>query len=702
MRNALWYVDHCHARLIDSGCPIPSQFQTFHGYNNFAKLHHKAPSVTSEKLNDICGDLAKALSFPSLNNKRNKTLSGHIESLLKCLTKYKDKLDKDNFRHKTVYHERSEPARTVAKDSESIFISSTSQINNRYNSALNKLGKYQYIDMDNYSPSDRVKRRIYVNELGLSCPVMLFRMAYGGSIGTLNFVWHTTVEDCVERSEQNSKIIAKITSTLPKYSSRAIRRDFINKYSQYVKAPKSLLRHMFADLSGCELQAQTQEQYEINERVTEILLGSDDPELLLDYRKLNGKEIDRKFQLFFEEVGKYFDEQLLQVHERRHGKELYMPLAISIEDLKSEVIKRIPPDTPVPNSETIRLQFTPNNPFQKTSMKYTGQFDIKFRVQTRQARVDHPDARFVATYFKYLKEFCVKFREFTTFICLDDKAIVPVGEPGCPISTGVRGHNKVLAPASGPRLVATDHDFHVAGIVPSVALVTNIPLHCNDSFFQGKIYVTTKDKVFEPSSPYRHATELITVLRDHYSDNDIDLQTPILCLMTDGGPDHRVTFESVKLSLVQLFMQLDLDMLVAIRTAPNHSWMNPAERCMSLLNLALQHVALERNEMEEKFEKAIKHKSSLGAIRNMSKYKEGFEAAFKESIGTVIEKVNNRFSRMKLKGENITVYKGANKGEIEDSLDVVRLSVKSDQTQIHCDAISKDLRKVNSLQVKNS
>lgn len=221
-------------------------------------------------------------------------------------------------------------------------------------------------------------------------------------------------------------------------------------------------------------------------------------------------------------------------------------------------------------------------------------------------------------------------------------------------------------------------------------------------FFQGKIYVTTKDKVFEPSSPYRHATELITVLRDHYSDNDIDLQTPILCLMTDGGPDHRVTFESVKLSLVQLFMQLDLDMLVAIRTAPNHSWMNPAERCMSLLNLALQHVALERNEMEEKFEKAIKHKSSLGSIRNMSKYKEGFEAAFKESIGTVIEKVNNRFSRMKLKGENITVYKGANKGEIEDSLDVVRLSVKSDQTQIHCDAISKDLRKVNSLQVKNS
>ena len=207
-----------------------------------------------------------------------------------------------------------------------------------------------------------------------------------------------------------------------------------------------------------------------------------------------------------------------------------------------------------------------------------------------------------------MNKFCVKFKQFTTFVCLDYKAIVPVGEPGCPISTGVRGHNRVLAPASGPQLVATDHDFHLAGIVPSVALVTTIPIYCNDSLFQGNIFVTTKDKVFKASGPCRHATEITKILREHYSDNNVDLNTPVLCLLTDGGPDHRVTFETVKLSLVQLFMQLDLDMLVAIRTAPNHSWMNPAERCTSLLNLALQHVALERNSMDEKFKKAVKKK----------------------------------------------------------------------------------------------
>ena len=29
---------------------------------------------------------------------------------------------------------------------------------------------------------------------------------------------------------------------------------------------------------------------------------------------------------------------------------------------------------------------------------------------------------------------------------VDDKAIVPVGEPDCPVSTGVRGHSRSLVP----------------------------------------------------------------------------------------------------------------------------------------------------------------------------------------------------------------------------------------------------------------
>jgi len=135
----------------------------------------------------------------------------------------------------------------------------------------------------------------------------------------------------------------------------------------------------------------------------------------------------------------YFEQQLLQVQERRQGTELYLPLAISVEDFKSEVAKTLPPETPISNTETHRIQFMPSNSFQKTALKYTRRFNVKFRIQTRMARVNHTDGKYVETMIRYLKEFCVKFKEETLFVCLYDKAIVPVGEPGIPISTLVFG-----------------------------------------------------------------------------------------------------------------------------------------------------------------------------------------------------------------------------------------------------------------------
>jgi len=65
-----------------------------------------------------------------------------------------------------------------------------------------------------------------------------------------------------------------------------------------------------------------------------------------------------------------------------------------------------------------------------------------------------------------------------------------------------------------------------------------------------------------------------------------------LITVSDGDPDYRITFPSIKLSLVALFQSLDLDMLISVRTCPYQSWTNLAERAMPTLNFALQHVAL--------------------------------------------------------------------------------------------------------------
>ena len=60
---------------------------------------------------------------------------------------------------------------------------------------------------------------------------------------------------------------------------------------------------------------------------------------------------------------------------------------------------------------------------------------------------------------------------------------------------------------------------------------------------------------------------------------------------------------------------LDLDLLVAARTAPAQSYANMAERSMSLLNLALQNCAFARSEMPEAYEEKMKRLSSMRSVR---------------------------------------------------------------------------------------
>ena len=64
-----------------------------------------------------------------------------------------------------------------------------------------------------------------------------------------------------------------------------------------------------------------------------------------------------------------------------------------------------------------------------------------------------------------------------------------MGEPSCPDSTGVRGHNRSLVPVDGMQLRPLDHDFRLHGIVPSVAFVTDFPEHESDTCCRGYVCI---------------------------------------------------------------------------------------------------------------------------------------------------------------------------------------------------------------------
>jgi len=69
---------------------------------------------------------------------------------------------------------------------------------------------------------------------------------------------------------------------------------------------------------------------------------------------------------------------------------------------------------------------------------------------------------------------------------------------------------------------------------------------------------------------------------------------------------------SVQLSLITLFLNLNLDLLVVGRTAPNHSWRNPVEQ---IINLRLQCIGIMHSEGSVEFEKAA---NNLKALRRAS------------------------------------------------------------------------------------
>ena len=260
----------------------------------------------------------------------------------------------------------------------------------------------------------------------------------------------------------------------------------------------------------------------------------------------------------------------------------------------------------VPSEERLRLRFWPKNPYANNALRYTGQFNVKYAVQAWQMRKSHPDARYVAVILQYVKHFDVSWTEHIIMLYLDDKAIIPVGEPDKPISNGVHGHHRSLVTVGGPTLSALEHDFHLFGIVSSVSLVIEIPDSPNDSFFTGQPFVSSKDKITQPSSPYRHSAELVQLVRANYSDDGLSASKPVMIILSDGGPDHRVTFGSMHVSMVALFSRLDLDILVCMQMCPYQSWTNPAERVMPTLNLALQNVYLMRDKMDDKFERGIR------------------------------------------------------------------------------------------------
>ncbi|PKY62938.1 hypothetical protein RhiirA4_490414, partial [Rhizophagus irregularis] len=265
-----------------------------------------------------------------------------------------------------------------------------------------------------------------------------------------------------------------------------------------------------------------------------------DPKIVIDLRELNLGQPE-KYNVFWEYCQKFLDgavknsvDSLLAIDERHHDTIVHLAKAISVKDLRNQVAAICPENTPIPHKQWIRLQFWPKNPRNNTNVHYA------------------------SALFRYLKELAVMLSGFCWLVFLDDKHRCKVGEPGFPVAAIDRGKSVLVSQEES--FVVADHDFTKTGLIPSVTMLCDIPSDMEGSFYRGQVNIGLKDPIFESSTPMRHATELYDILINSQQRHSY------LLVYTDGGSDHQLRFLQVQLSY--LFIALDLDYFVAVRTPP--------------------------------------------------------------------------------------------------------------------------------------
>jgi len=226
--------------------------------------------------------------------------------------------------------------------------------------------------------------------------------------------------------EKQIQAVLRVKDVLPTYHTRAMRQHFIELYAKCTATQPAILRDMYSYLTNDQSAACNEQDRQIQMRVAEFLLRSDNEGPIIDLRANNGRIKDPKFDPFWTELGKHLEE-VRAVNERRTNAVLHMSFALSVEDLIVQIQNRLPANTPVPSTSWVKLNFNPSNPYLQSAANYTGQFKIKRSIQQRLLRAQHVDAGYCYHLFHMMKDMAVKWRDNAQFICVDDKAVVPIG-----------------------------------------------------------------------------------------------------------------------------------------------------------------------------------------------------------------------------------------------------------------------------------
>ena len=341
---------------------------------------------------------------------------------------------------------------------------------------------------------------------------------------------------------------------MPKYHSRGCKARFRNLTENLLfdRISPAEFRALYRELTGDESVSKDSVSKEVDNRI-QCIMHNLDPTLARDLRINNCRKA--MFDKFWDICDKVLEE-LTAVDERRNSSEdkvgdviVNMGMAISAKDLhgkrKDAALNEGMQEDEIPSLSWFRFQVWPKNQRIHAALNYTKIFNIRYMIQQRMIRKQHEDDHYYACIFKYVKEHATRIKDMVAFVCTDDKHKISVGEPGTPIATvpsgkQVVGRNEVFRVA--------DHDFAKLSLIPTTILINEVPSTVDGSWYRGTPYVGVKVTALQSSTALRNVREISDrLILKHGNKEEVP---PVLIVYSDGGPEHRTTFLSVKIAMI--------------------------------------------------------------------------------------------------------------------------------------------------------
>ena len=141
-----------------------------------------------------------------------------------------------------VYHQ-TEPPQSPESNVSTNLLPIVNSCNSDYTkiNVLSSKPDYYPVCVNYFAPSNRYTRCHWIDKLGFPYKVMMMKYPYGIRLGTPTFIWRASEEADETR---NSRVLLQVTKEIAKYSTREMRRNFIEKY-QHFTTSKSILQSIF-------------------------------------------------------------------------------------------------------------------------------------------------------------------------------------------------------------------------------------------------------------------------------------------------------------------------------------------------------------------------------------------------------------------------------------------------------------------------